>query len=649
MKRIATLLLFIFITSLILPCLTVEARTRLIPHEDPSTTQSSIDSFSFLSQYAQVFTLISSEQYANASKLSQQLSQISVPADLTYILNRYNNLTQQFISILDELHLTLDNASLLLGQNRLDEALTNLNIAGVLVSQAQILLSSLQDATTTLSQQLGVLAAPAESKVAQAYNSLQSILQRLTDLINQYHTLMENINSYRQTKAQQLQPTTLKLSLSTENIAVGGSVYASGTLTSNGQVLAYKQISLLLSSAQVASTTTDSKGSFMTLVTVSYNYVHVMTAQALYTPSGSDVNNLESSLSQPLTINVTFFDTYLNVSLPTVAYPGLTLSVSGSVISQTGTPLSGRTINILLDDNIINQEQSNSNGIFSIQTIINSQEAIGSHNITIAADPSGIYAGVFQQKTISIRQMDSNVNVQVPSLVFLPSQIQVKGTVQTVSGPLNNANITVEFDSASAVTQSLENGSFNVNFNLPFNIGLGGFQNLKITVVPQEPWQSLAKKQTSVLALNTVGLAVALVSSVSVIGIAFTKFTKTKSKKESEIIIQERSMSSITNNAKPTPTSNFQINIEEPKGKILEFYSKSLQMVETATGISSKLDMTLREFLQESQQKLDPVASQFNELTGLAERALYSPRIPEESDVTKAEALLNEIKKGIEK
>lgn len=648
MKRLATLLVCVFVAILILPCLNVEASTRRIPHEDPSAAQSSIDSFSFLSQYAQVFTLISSEQYANASKLSQQLSLISVPADLSYILNRYNNLTQQFISTLDELHATLDNASLLLGQNRLDEALTNLNRAGVLVSQAQILLSNLQDATTTLSQQLGVLAAPAESKVTQAYNSLQSTLQRLTDLINQYHTLMQNINSERQTKTQQLQPTTLTLSLSTENITIGGSIYASGALTSEGQVLSNKQISLLLSSTQVASATTDSAGSFMALMTVPYNYVHVMTAQALYTPLGGDINQLEASLSQPLTINVTFSDTYLNVSLPNVAYPGLPLSVSGSVISQTGNALSGRTINILLDGNLINQKQSNSNGIFSIQTVINSQEAIGSHNLTIAVDPSGIYAGVTQQTIVYIRQMDSSVNVQVPSLVFLPSQIQVNGIVQTVSGPLNKANITVEFDSASAVTQSLENGSFNVNFNVPLNVGLGGFQNLKITVVPQEPWQSLAQKQTSVLVLNSVGLGVALISSFSVFGIAFTKFTKTKSKTKSQIVLQEKSLSSTKDTAEPKLDPKVHIIFEGSKGKMLEVYQKALQTVEGAIGVSVKQEMTLREFLQESQQKLGQVASQFSELTGFAERALYSPRIPKEQDLTKAEELLNEIK-GLEK
>ena len=110
----------------------------------------------------------------------------------------------------------------------------------------------------------------------------------------------------------------------------------------------------------------------------------------------------------------------------------------------------------------LDQVQSDSNGIFSIQTLINSQTVLGSHNLTITVDPSGVYAGVTQQKTINVEQMVSTLNVQVPSVVLLPSQIHIKGTVKTLLGPLNNANVTVEFDSANAVTQTLADGSFNV-------------------------------------------------------------------------------------------------------------------------------------------------------------------------------------------
>ncbi len=648
MKRLASLLISVFVVSIVFSCITAVSALS-IPHEDPSAAQSSIDSFSFISQYAQVFGLVASEQYANASRLSQQLSLISVPADLSYILNRYNNLTQQFINTLSELQATLDNASSLLGQNRLDEAAINLNKAGVLVSQAEILLSSLQDATATLSQQLGVLAAPAESQIMQAYNSLQSALQKLTDLINQYHAMMQNINSARENKAEQLQPTLLTLSLNTTHVSVGGSIYASGALTSKGQVLPNRQISLLIDGLKVASATTGSGGSFTTIMLVPYNYVNVMTSQALYTPEGADANHYVAALSPPLTLNVNFYNTVINYSVPDVAYPGLPLNVNGSITSQTSIALSGRTIKIQLDDNVLDQVQSDSNGIFSIQTIIKSQTTIGSHNVTIEVDPSGIFAGVTQQKTVNVKQMVSTINVQVPSLVLLPSQIQIEGIVKTLSEPLNNAKVTVDFDSAYAVTQTLVDGSFNVTFTVPLNANLGGFQSLNVNVQPQEPWQGPAQKQTSVLVLNTIGLTVALVSSGSVIGVAYARFLKTKPKRESKDSHREERPQFLAEASELQLTSSFQAKLAGPKGKLLETYKKSLQIVEAATRVSIKQQMTLREFLQESKPKLRSAAATFGELTRMAERALYSPYVPDEQDLLEAETLLDEIRKVHEK
>ena len=650
MKRLAVLLICVFVVSLLLPCVTVEASTRLVPHEDPSAAQSSIDSYSFLSQYAQVFALVSSGQYANASSLSEQLSLISLPPDLTYILNRYNNLTQQFINVLTELNATLDNASALLGQNRLDEAATNLDKAGILVSQAKILLSSLQDATTTLSQQMGVLAAPAQSKIVQAYNSLQSILQRLTDLINQYHTLQQNISAGKQTKVQQLQTTSLTLSINSTDVSLGGHIYASGTLTSNGQVLPDQPIALFLGNLKVANGTTNSTGSFAAIMTVPYSYVHAMICQALYTPTGDDANTYEASLSSPLTINVTFYNTYINDSLSDVAYPGFPLIVNGSVTSQNGLPLSGRTINILLDNSSLNQGQSDSNGTFFIQTVINPQTLIGSYNFTIAVDPSGIYAGVTQQKTIDIKQpIASKLNVQAPSFVIIPSQIRIKGTVETPSGPLNNANVTVEFDSAKSVTRSSDDGSFIVALNVPLNAGLGGFQNLNITVQPQEPGQSSTQKQTNILVLNTAGLAVAVASSVSVTGIAYMRLIKNRPRKEPKIILQTESSPLFAQASEIKLTSSFQISLADPKGKLLDIYKKAALTVQKTTGIETTPEMTLNEFCQEAQPKLRNTASQFSELTRLAEKALYSIHIPEEQDLLKAEILLDEIRRALEK
>ena len=643
MKRLALLLIGVFLASLILASVPVEANARFVPHEDPSTAQSSLDSYSFLNQYAQVFGLISAEQYANASKISQELSHISVPADLTYIINRYNNLTQQFISTLSQLKTTLDNASSLLSQNRFDEAGTNLDKAGVLVSQAEILLSELQDATTTLSQQLGVFAASAQSKVTQAYDSLQSILQRLSDLINEYHTLLQQTSNQRETRAKQLVPTALTLNLNTASAFVGGTIATSGVLTSDGQVLPHRGVSLLLSGSQVATATTDSSGHFSAVLTVPYTYVPVMTVQALYAPTGNDANIYFAALSPALQINVIFYSTELQVSAPPVAYPGLPLTVSGSIILQGGGSLSNRTARLLLDDILLGETQSDSNGSFSLQTVMSPQTSIGSHTLTVSVDPEGISAGVSQQKTLTVDKMISTANIQAPSFVLLPSEIQIKGTVSSASGPLNSAIVTVNFDSSSAVTETLNNGSFNVRVNAPLNVGLGGFQSLKVAVQPQQPWQAAGTQQSSIFAFNSVGLGIALVSAISVGAVTFSKFAKPKARKEKKTAPTSAPTTASAEIVVPQVSSQPEIAVGGVKGKVLEEYINALKSVESATGNSLRLEMTLREFFHGSEGKLGELAPRFGELTRFAEKALYSPHIPEEHDLLRAKELSSEI------
>ena len=97
MKRLAIFFTVVMLTSFFVPCLSVRAESSLIPHEDPASVQSVLDSYSFLAEYTDIFVLVASEQYDNATRLSEQLSHMTVPEDLSYVINRYNDLTQQLI------------------------------------------------------------------------------------------------------------------------------------------------------------------------------------------------------------------------------------------------------------------------------------------------------------------------------------------------------------------------------------------------------------------------------------------------------------------------------------------------------------------------------------------------------------------------
>jgi hypothetical protein len=646
MKSPTIIIIFLIITCAFVPCTEVKAEPALIPHEDPAAAQSAMDSYAFLAQYADLFALMSNRQYDNASRLSEQLSHITVPEDLSYVIDRYNQLTQQLIAALNDLQNTLDTASTLLNQYRLDEAGQALDHAGVLVAKAQMLIGDLKDATSTLSQRLGVFATPAESKVRQAYDQLQSMLQRLNDLINQYHTLLQKANQrVEEIKSQNLAPTALSLSLNTTKCFVGGSVTASGTLTLNERALENRAVKLLLDGNQVTSTNTQANGNYQATIKIPYKYVDSVSISAIYSPEGDDQGVHLAALSPTIEVQVLFYKTMLNLSVPNVAYPGLLLTISGSVSSQDGTPLNQRQVQVQLDGAVKSQVKTET-GAFTFKFTIDAQTQIGKHSLTVSVEPEGLYAGITEQRTIYIQKMATDLKINAPSFILLPTQLQISGTANSASGPLKNANIQIDFTNTSATTKTQDDGSFNLTINIPLNTVLAGYQELTVKAQPTQPWQAAAETKASIFALNSVSTSLALVSSLSVFAVTYFKFAKTKKKKENMLEAETSTISPASNKAATAtiPTTP-EIKFEGVKGKVLKAYVEALKAVQVATGDSLTSNMTLREYTRVTGSKIGEAADPFFELTTLTEKSLYSPHVPQQEDSEKAENLANTIRR----
>ena len=645
MKHLAAALILVLAVSFLSPVIMVKAGPTYIPHEDPSSAQSTMDPYSFLTQYAGILSLIANEQYDNASRLTTQLSHITVPQDLSFVINRYNNLTQQLIGTLSDLRTTLDNATSLLGQNRLNEASQALDNAGVLVAKAQILLGDLQDATTTVSQRLGVFAAPAQSNIRQSYDTLQGLLKKLNDLINQYHALLQSTNKQADNiKAKQLVSTQLSLSINPTTVFVGGVVSTSGVLNGGGQILANRVVSLLLDGSQIANVETNSNGKYSANFNIPYRYVKSMTIQALYAPtSSSDKETYLAGLSTKISINILFNHTQLDLTEPNAVYPGLSYTVNGTVTTESGSPLNQRAVKLLFDEKTVGQIETNQSGLFNIEVILSPLTEVGIHRLTVTVDPEGLYAGVSQTTNIFVTKVTSELNFNAPSFVFLPSELYISGRVNSASGPLSNALVSLEFANVSNTVFTMDDGSFNSTLNIPLSTIFAGTQNIKVSVLPAEPWQGSVQKNVGVFVLNSVSTAISLAASFSICGVLYLKFARSKTKKEKQMIPNnlEGTHSPVDNIAEiPIKT---ELKFEGVKGKILEAYIKALRNVESLTGITISQNMTMHEFLHLTERSLGSAVSPFTDLTLLAERTLYSKHIPEEQDLIKAKGYADEI------
>jgi hypothetical protein len=649
MKRFTVLFIAVMLTSFFVPCLSVRAEPSLVPHEDPASVQSVLDSYSFLAEYTDIFVLVASEQYDNATRLSEQLSRMTVPEDLSYVINRYNDLTQQLIEVLSNLDFTLDSASFLLDQYRLDEAGQALDHAGVLVAKAQILLGDLKDATLTTSQRLGVFATSVDSKVQQAYSQLQGILLRLVDLINQYHTLLQRTNQKaEEIKAENLEATALTLALNATKCFVGGYVSVSGVLTSKGKVLENREITVILDGNQSATAKTDSNGSYHTKIRIPYKYVDSVAITTLFTPMGNDRGLYLAASSPTINVQVLFYKLLLNISAPSVGYPGLPLAISGTVTSENKEPLNGKQVKLFLNQTLIAQAKTDQTGTFTSEPTIDAQAELGAHSLTVTVDPEGLYAGAIVEKTLVVQKMSSNLQVDVPSFVMLPSTLQITGKVKSASGTLSGTTVEVEFANVSNTAKTLSDGSFNLTLNVPLNTVFAGYQDFKVSAQPSEPWIAATQKSASTFVLNSVGIVFSLTSALSVGFVMYSRFAKTQDKKNKKaveeptaFVMHQKEASAAV--APAVPDRNF----EGRKGKVLKAYVNALEIVQSVTGNSLMPNMTLREYLQATSPRLKETAHPFSELTVLTEKSLYSPNAPNEADSEKAEKLANTIRRTL--
>ena len=547
----------------------------------------------------------------------------------------------QLIAVLSDLQSTLDKASVLLNQYRLDEAGQTLDQAGVSVAQAQILLSQLKDATLTITQRLQVLGAPAGSKLRQAYDQLDQMLQELADLINQYHYLLTRANQrVDQIKSQNLGSTKLSLSLNTTKCFVGGYVAAYGTLTSDGEVMPNRNVQLLLDGNKETTETTQEDGSYYAIIKMPFKYADYVSVSALYMPAGNDIGVYLAAATSSIKVQLLFYKTNLNISVANIAYPGLQLTITGNVAADDGKPSVERKVSVLLDGAVMTKTMTSQTGGFTSKFTVNPQATLGSHNLQVIVDPSGLYAGASGQKTVTIEKMMTIVDLNKPSIIVLPSQIHISGTVSSASNPLKGAVVQVQFANYSASTVTLNDGSFNFTVDMPLSAVLAGYQDLTVKVQPSEPWQASAQTKASILILNSVSITFALAASFSLFFVASFKLVKTKNKKQPATFQATNALTSPEKAAAVEAQSHLSpVKLEGNRGAVLEAYVEALKAVEHSSGDSLSSNMTLREYMQLTKRKIGAAADLFFDLTIMAEKSLYSQYEPQAEDVERAKNL----------
>ena len=640
MRFVSLGLVFLVVVSLFFPSLIVVGMPGKIPHEDPAAATSSLDVFSLLSNYVDILTLLAQSDYDNASLLMDNLSFITVPDDLRYIVDRYNELIQQLMDLIESLDFQLNEAERLLDQLRVDEASEILEDVAILVTKAELLIEDVEEATSSMAQRLGVFSAVPELGLAEIYSRLQEVLQRLNDLIAKNHELLLNLRGdVEDVESLNLKRTELSLNLNSTRLFVGESCLAFGRLFSGGENLSNRVVMLFVDGENVADSLTDDNGMFFASFAIPYNYVDTVRVSAVFGPVGDDRLVYFGSSSPVVIVDVLFFETLVDVSLPSDVFPGLGFTVNGKVVSDSGIGLGGRFVSFYWNGDLVGEVQTGQNGEFVYQSVIGS-DLLGQYSFGIEVDAEGVYDGVFREYVVFVKRIGTFVDVDVPSYVIIPAGVFVEGYVRSVSGDsLDDALVTLELSNNSVVVKSFDEGKFNGTVYMPLNLVFVGYQELSVSVDPVEPWQDSFVKRTSVFVVNPFNIGLLSTAFISVGIVFYSRFSASRSKarrmkKEGRSPVgKKESVKMGVEDFSVLPSRNF----SGVKGRIADAYVRALRSVESYTGVSLSSDMSLREFLVVADPKLDKVSLYFGELTFLVERLLYSDYRPHKKKALDAE------------
>ncbi len=357
----------------------------------------------------------------------------------------------------------------------------------------------------------------------------------------------------------------------------------------------------------------------------------------------NELNQLRESLGlDPLMVVETsfYYPTFLEVSAPETAYPGLPIIISGRVSSTDGTI--DRTVKVLLDNAPIAQEIIR--GQFSLQVTPPQQVSTGKHSLTVVVTPQEHYSGVAKSLTINISTLPIQTDIQLPLLIVIPESIQIRGKVYYSLSPIQDARVSLKFRDSLTTVKTSTDGSFTTTIEAPLDLSLVGPQELTIAVEPVEPWYAPLQIKRWIFTINPANIGLMLVAFISLGLLVFTRVRARPVRPREEVVIPEAKLREPPTIA-PPPRPKYEFTAI--KGRILSAYLDGRETVERVTSIPMAPHTTLRELLNAATPRLLTAIKPFTELTIVAEIALYSAHELGEDTAARAEQLAATIKQEL--
>jgi len=617
---------------------------------DFASAPESASSPDLLLAYAGIASRATAEgNYTEAKRLLEIAGKL--PANVEYNLKTYIALLHDLALVLDSLKPKLDQLQELIAEGA--------------VTQARANSTEIENLTAEASRQLDLLFSSLD-RIQTVYHidtgNQRRDLETLSGTLQSFKQLLASLEA--QLDAMDLRADTqLNLQASPSPVQIEGSLHITGELQSGGAGLGDRTIELWINGMRVTDLTLDQLGAFVwQYVVLNGSRTDKLQVHARYSPIGEDLPRFRPAKSITVTVPVEYQSVVLT-SVPSTKNVLVleNFTVQGQLTDTLGTPLTGKTVDLLVDGKPVNSSVTDTGGKYDIGTSLPSGALEGEHQLRTRFDPKyGIYAS----------SSSDNMTIQLYYLKPTFSQLALtglalfRGAVIAVSGQTIRLEGRLDVDSKPSpqglviaslgdheLARSLSgaDGSFHMSIRVPLEVS--DENTIMVVFVPVKPWIAgiIASIVLTVLNSVVIGLATgatvfaALVFSGSSIDPRRMMRRRAVGRKQLETEMVTVDESEVKERASPAgavfPFSDFKLELdlelkfEEPRAFVSTVYWEIRRMLAEVLDIRGELSETPREYQARVTDRVRVAAPSLLALTKLFELVEYS-----QHDVSRLEA-----------
>jgi len=549
----------------------------------------------------------------------KELGRVYVPDNVKYVYDRFNELLDREIRMLNETRALLDDAENELMLGLIADAERDLEGARERLAEIELIHSDLMDSSREFSRIIRV-----------PLSGLQDQLDKLRSLIDRYWDRLRSLLSQvKKLREEMPVETRLVISVNSTRALVGSSIEVYGRLYDEyWRPLGWRRVTVRIDDLVAGEFTTDTYGYFKGLIRIPYIYRPEARVYAEYIPSGGDVGRFKASRSNIITIDLVYYTPLIHAyANATRLMPAQSIEVVGWVVVEGHPPPSllhvkafGRVATLKLPEG----------GFFKIELKVPGSASEGMHEIALYTEPEGVLAPSRKALSISVYRIPVYLEVERPLIALSGLQNMVRvilyaGEAREVLPMSGEISLTA----FGSITSYRVNGSeFLINFTIPLSTS-SGVAEVEVGFRPDSPAYRAASTRTSLLVMNPLLLLVPLPAAVYLAMLGMRRQALSGEAPASPAV-----WGGGVGRELPTPSPT--------PMEISMIYLEAARIVGEITGVERRVCDTIREYLYRVSDLLGDGVILFGELSYMAEAAIYGGFQP---DLQLAKSLLEEMRR----